>query len=165
MAGYLSEGAEMAAREIEFDRNQAKKLARDIHSCFPVIIGDETTYPAAFRFMTQLNENAKWPCHATSLPEMSHNEIVAYSNANPITNKLGIIFLRGSENKRIKIRQDEMIRMFDKKAAFVREFHTGVMHLILFADFVSYYLACARGLDPSDICPITELKEKLSGMP
>ncbi|MFH1677162.1 MAG: bifunctional phosphoglucose/phosphomannose isomerase [bacterium] len=162
----LNQNAEEVAREIEFDRNPAKKLARDIHSCFPILIGTEITYPAAFRFMTQLNENAKWPCHATSLPEMSHNEIVAYSQANWITKKLGIIFLRHtSDNERIKIRQDEMIRMFDKKAAFVREFMTGsVMSSILFADFVSYYLACAQGLDPSDISPITDLKEKLNGM-
>ena len=45
---------------------------------FPVIYGSDLTSSVAYRWKTQINENAKIPAFAHSLPEMDHNEIVGW---------------------------------------------------------------------------------------
>ena len=45
---------------------------------FPVIYGADLTSPVAYRWKTQINENAKIPAFAHALPEMDHNEIVGW---------------------------------------------------------------------------------------
>ena len=44
--------------------NQAKELARGLHGTVPVIAGAGLTAPVAYRWKTQINENAKIPAFA-----------------------------------------------------------------------------------------------------
>ena len=47
----------------------------------PVIAGAGLTTPIAYRWKTQINENAKQPCFSHELPELDHNELVGWEGA------------------------------------------------------------------------------------
>src|SRR4029079_7841565 len=47
----------------------AKRIARALHGSIPVIVGAEPTAGVAYRWKTQLNENAELPAFASELPE------------------------------------------------------------------------------------------------
>ncbi len=53
-----------------------RTLARGLHGTTPVIAGAGLTSPIAYRWKTQINENAKQLCFWNELPELDHNEIV-----------------------------------------------------------------------------------------
>ncbi len=156
-------------RDLPFEKNFAKRLAFDIHETFPVVVASELTWSAALRFHAQLNENAKWLCHASKLPEMNHNEIVAYAQPGSATKQIGIIMLRDKDDHpRVQFRQDFTMDAVDGTVAWIRQLKgegknplARLLSLIQTADFTSYYLACARGLDPKDIRAIDDLKDKL----
>jgi glucose/mannose-6-phosphate isomerase len=59
----------------------AKTLAMSLHGSAPVIYGAGITAPIAYRWKTQINENAKLPAFAGELPEMDHNEICGWDGA------------------------------------------------------------------------------------
>ena len=59
----------------------AKELARGLHGTTPVIAGAGLTTPIAYRWKTQINENAKQPCFSNELPELDHNEIAGWEGA------------------------------------------------------------------------------------
>ena len=59
--------------------NRAQELALALHGRVPLIYGAHGhTAPVAFRWKTQINENAKQPAFWAELPELCHNEIVGY---------------------------------------------------------------------------------------
>ena len=58
-----------------------RSLARSLHGTVPQIIGAGLTAPIAYRWKTQINENAKTPAFAAELPELDHNEIVGWDGA------------------------------------------------------------------------------------
>src|SRR3954469_11602814 len=52
--------------------SQAKALARSLMGTIPVVYGAGLTAPIAYRWKTQINENAKIPTFSHELPEMDH---------------------------------------------------------------------------------------------
>ena len=72
------------------------------------------------------------------------------------------------DHPRVQFRQDFTLDMVRERVAWIHQLkgegktHLGRMiSMIQTADFVSYYLAVARGLDPLDIHSIDSLKERL----
>ncbi len=59
----------------------AKEIARGLLGTTPVIAGAGLTTPIAYRWKTQINENAKQPAFLHELPELDHNEIVGWEGA------------------------------------------------------------------------------------
>jgi len=165
----LNRGVRRYQRELPFDRNMAKKLAHDLHKAVPVVVGSALTWPAALRFQAQLNENSKWPCFVSTIPEMNHNEIVAYTQPGPVSEKIGLVMLVDKDDHpRVQFRQEFTSDMVDKPISWVNHVKGEgktllgrLMSMMQTADFASYYLACARGIDPLKIGAIDTLKERL----
>ena len=65
--------ARSIGRDVPERRNPAKQLARRLAGRLPVFIGAEALAPVAYRWRTQINENAKSWAIADELPEMNHN--------------------------------------------------------------------------------------------
>ena len=74
------------------DASEAKVLARGLHGAMPVISGSGLTEAVAYRWKTQINENAKLPAFANELPELDHNEICGWSGAGAI-GRFAAVFL------------------------------------------------------------------------
>jgi glucose/mannose-6-phosphate isomerase len=147
----------------------AKELARSLHGTTPVIAGAGLTTPIAYRWKTQINENAKQPCFFNELPELDHNELVGWEGARAV-GRFSAVFLDDSDaHPRVKARVELTERMIaDSAAASFRLETRGqtsverVISLVLLGDLVSIYLAALRGVDPGPVKVLEELKQALA---
>ena len=74
-AGALLRRLAEAAAE---DGSDPKRLAMALQGRTPVFYGGGATAPVAYRWKTQVNENAKRPAFAAVLPEADHNEVCGW---------------------------------------------------------------------------------------
>jgi len=147
----------------------AKGIARELHGTTPVIAGAGLTAPIAYRWKTQINENAKQPCFAHELPELDHNEIVGWEGAREL-GMFSAVFLDDCDaHPRIKARIELTRNLIDKGAVRNLKIETRgqttierVMSLVLLGDLVSIYMALLRGVDPMPVYLLERLKEELS---
>ena len=163
---------ERQAEEVGPDRpvteNPAKSLAMAIGPRVPVIWGaDGLGAVAATRWKTQLNENAKVPAFASSVPELSHNEVVGWSNGTG--EGFFLVSLRhGEEHPDVAARFDVSADVVAASGIERREVRApgrsplaDLMWLVMAGDAVSVYLGCLRGFDPTPIEAITTIKRAL----
>jgi glucose/mannose-6-phosphate isomerase len=147
----------------------AKEIARGLHGTTPVIAGAGLTSPIAYRWKTQINENAKQLCFWNELPELDHNEIAGWEGARDL-GRFSAVFLDDSDaHPRVKERMDLTERLIAGNAvASFRPETRGqtaierVISLVLLGDLVSIYLAALRGVDPGPVTLIDELKAALA---
>jgi len=83
--GLASEGiASAAAQGAEAVRGEsARELGERLADTVPLIYGAGPMGAVAYRWKTQLNENAKMHAFSHALPELAHNEIVGWQGAPP----------------------------------------------------------------------------------
>jgi glucose/mannose-6-phosphate isomerase len=147
----------------------AKSLARSLHGTIPQIVGSGLTAPIAYRWKTQINENAKTPAFFSELPELDHNELVGWSDASRV-GRFGAVFLDDSDlhprvRERIELTR-ELIReqaVVDERVSSVGETRIErLVSLVLLGDLVSLYLAVLGGHDPGPVHVLEDLKRRLS---
>src|SRR6202049_2049398 len=147
----------------------AKGIARGLLGTAPVVAGAGLTVPLAYRWKTQINENAKQPCFTHELPELDHNEIAGWEGAHEV-GRFSAVFLDDSDaHPRVKARMDLHERLIsgDAAASFRAETRgqtaiERVISLVLLGDLVSIYLATLRGVDPGPVKVLDELKAALA---
>ncbi len=148
----------------------AKQLARGLLGTVPQIAGAGLTAPIAYRWKTQINEDAKTPAFAHELPELDHNEIAGWEGASEL-GRFSAVFLDDSDlHPRIRQRI-ELTRglIASQAAATFRVESVGgtrterVVSLVLLGDLMSLYLAVLRGVDPSPVPVLDRLKAVLAG--
>lgn len=152
------------------DDGPAKALARGLHGTIPTVIGAGLTAPVAYRWKTQINENAKRPAFAATLPEFDHNEVCGWADARALA-PLSAVFLDDSDlHPRVRRRIELTRAALEPQAAatFVVPCHGAsrterVVSLVLLGDLTSLYLAALAGVDPEAIPIIDRLKEQLAG--
>ena len=145
--------------------DQGEELAKKLKEKIPVIYASEALGAIAFRWKTQINENAKMPAFNNVFSEMNHNEIAAYKGMD---RKFTSILIRDKfDNDRIKKRMDickEIMEVYvdveevqtQGESLLARMFST-----IYLGDFVSYYMAIGNRADPSPVEIIEGMKQKL----
>lgn len=147
-----------------------KEIARGLHGTVPQIAGSGLTSPIAYRWKSQINENAKQPAFSHELPELDHNEIVGWQSASEL-GRFSAVFLDDSDlHPRIRQRI-ELTRglIAAEGAATFRVESVGstaterLLSLVLLGDLVSLYLAVLRGVDPGPVAVIDRLKSALAG--
>ena len=147
----------------------AKSLARALHGTVPVVAGAGLTTPIAYRWKTQVNENAKMPSYALELPELDHNEIVGWGSAAEF-GRFSAVFLDDADtHPRVKARIDLTAQLIAPGAAGVHRVESRgqttaerVFSLVLLGDLVSVYLAALRGVDPEPVEVLDRLKAELA---
>ena len=151
------------------DEGEAKALARRLHGTVPVIAGAELAAPAAYRWKTQINENAELPAFAGSLPEVDHNEIVGWASARDL-GRFSAVFLEDSgAHPRNRLRAELTAEFAAAGAEVVERVQARgesrlerVVSLVLLGDLVSLYLAVLRGADPVAIPALEALKGRMA---
>jgi glucose/mannose-6-phosphate isomerase len=147
----------------------AKGLARELHGTIPQIAGAGLTAPIAYRWKTQINENAKTPCFAHEIPELDHNEIMGWEGA-PELGRFSAVFLDDSDlHPRIRQRIELTRGLIAGYAAGTYRVDTigetrmeRMASLVLLGDLVSLYLAVLRNVDPTPVAAIDRLKKALT---
>jgi glucose/mannose-6-phosphate isomerase len=147
----------------------AKEVARGIHGSIPVVVGAGLTSSIAYRWKTQINENAKQHAFAGELPELDHNELMGWEGAANV-GRFSAVFLDDSDaHPRLKARLELTASLIAPTAAANFRLQTRgetgierVMSLVLLGDLVSLYLAVLRGVDPGPVPLIARLKDELA---
>jgi glucose/mannose-6-phosphate isomerase len=150
----------------------AKSLARSLNGTTPQIAGAGLTAPIAYRWKTQVNENAKLPCFAVDLPELDHNELVGWEGAGEL-GRFSAVFLDDCDlHPRVRARIRLTRELIDDQAAFTQRIESigesrveRLVSLVLLGDLMSLYLAVLRGRDPAPIALLTRLKAALATQP
>jgi glucose/mannose-6-phosphate isomerase len=160
-AAWLAEqrGA-LAARSAE--------LAAELAGSVPLVYGCDLTSPVAYRWKTQVNENAKLHAFAHELPELDHNEIVGWAPDGGAT-AFSAVFLEDSDqHPRQRERAELTAKLIEPAAqAVIRVEADGetrtarMLWAVMLGDLVSLHLAAARGVDPTPVDMIERLKDEL----
>lgn len=150
--------------------NAAKQLATSLHRYLVVIYGAGILSPVAQRWKTQLNENSKaWAFHEI-FPELNHNAVVGYEFPRELAERVRVVFLRSRFlHPRILIRYGATAEVLSRAEVGYETVDglgdtalSQMMSLVLFGDWVSYYLALLYETDPSPIRVIDQLKKRLA---
>ncbi len=147
----------------------AKRVARSLLGTIPHIAGADLTAPIAYRWKTQINENAKMPCFYNVLPELDHNELVGWEGA-PELGRFSAVLLDDSDHhprvrSRIELTRDQIARdgLATERLETVGETRIErLVSLVLLGDLVSLYLAILKGVDPASIPALERLKQALA---
>ncbi|HEY2601407.1 MAG TPA: bifunctional phosphoglucose/phosphomannose isomerase [Thermoleophilaceae bacterium] len=147
------------------DDSLAKSLARTLRGSISVTYGAGLTTPAARRWKTQINENAKLHAFYAELPEADHNEICGWASGEP----LSVVFLDDTTlhprlRRRIELTAEiardgaKAVEVVESRgeSAFER-----VMSLVFLGDLMSVYLAALDGTDPMPVAVLERFKVEL----
>jgi glucose/mannose-6-phosphate isomerase len=147
--------------------NEAKQLAAAIGTRLPAIYGGPETGPVAYRFKTDVEENAKMFALAGAIPEMNHNEIEAWRSPSAAT--LHLVLLRDRREPEEIARRFTVLRdLVSGAAGGVSEVWSRgqgrlarLLSLLYLGQWTSYYLALLRGIDPWTVPLLDEIKRRL----
>ncbi len=149
----------------------ARRLAEALPGRIPVIYSAVPFLePAAERWKDQFNENAKTFAVWNTFPELNHNETVGWGLDDALARLLHVIILRDAvEPPRLALRAAITRDLALSRAGGLDEVHaagTGklarLLSAVLIGDFVSWYLAVLREVDPTPVAVIDELKKRLA---
>jgi len=165
LAAQLSESTPLAS-------NPAKQLATRLSGKLAVIYGAGILSEVAQRWKTQLNENGKAWAFYELFPELNHNAIVGYQFPLEVKDNIQVVLLHSSRLHARLSRRYRFTMEIMTKAGIGHDMieATGdsplaqMLGLILFGDYVSFYLAMLNGVDPTPVASIDYLKKRLAGL-
>ena len=150
--------------------NPAKQLATKLCRHMVVIYGAEFLSEVARRWKTQLNENSKTMAFFELFPELNHNAVVGYDFPPEVKEKIFVVLLHSASfNPRNRLRYKATAQLLAKaqiKHELVEAIGATaiaqVMSLILFGDYISFYLAILNRVDPTPVDSIDFVKKYLA---
>jgi glucose/mannose-6-phosphate isomerase len=150
--------------------NPAKRCAGQLMGRWVTVFGAGRLAPVARRFKGQVNEVAKAAANFEFIPEADHNTLASTLHPTEVLNPHTMnLFLRApSDHPRNRLRIDLTKEHFMLEGAntdFIEaRGDTPLAHmwtLILFGDYMAYYLAIAYGVDPTPVEALVNFKNAL----
>ncbi len=154
--------------------NPAKKIALSLKGKVVAIYGSNAIMEsAAYRWRSQIAENAKNLAFHHVLPEMNHNELVGWQYPEDVLRQIGVVFLRDKgDHPQVRRRFDLTREIIAGKAGVLHEVWSEgnsllarILSVIYLGDFVSLYLAYLNNIDPTPVQVIDSFKSKLGSIP
>lgn len=146
--------------------NPAKQLAVQLQGTIPFIYAPQFLAAAGRRFKNQLNENSKVLAKFEVLPEMLHNEVQGWHMLRDgFADSISFVLLRGREAEDEAEQFNRLTSLIRQRGGRVYEIPlnsrtrlASILATIYYCDYVSFYLAIARGVDPTPVDTIQSLK-------
>jgi len=152
-------------------KNPAKRYAGQLMGRWVTFVGSGLLSTVARRWKGQMNEVAKAGANFEFLPEADHNTLAGTENPQETLNAHTMtLFLRApSDHPRNRLRSD-----LTRKAFMLEGMNTDYIDargntplahmwtLILFGDYMAYYLAMGYGVDPTPIRALVEFKQAMT---
>jgi glucose/mannose-6-phosphate isomerase len=165
----LADISKNCSRDIPVDENMAKQLATSLAGRVPVVYGGSGLGEvAAYRFKCDLNEYAKTPAFANSLPEMNHNELEALASANR-EDFVAVLLRDAEDHERVALRFDVAKKLLERSGAEVIEVHSQgisplarLLTLVLITQLTAIYMGLINDVDPGPVPVIEDFKRQLA---
>ncbi len=150
-------------------KNPARQLAGKLHGNLAVVYGAGLLSEVAHRWKTQINENSKAWSFYEVFPELNHNAVVGYQFPPELAEKMVVVMLRSDVLAQpIRLRYEVTCKLLERAGVHYESVDgegisplSQLLSLVLFGDYVSYYLAILYRTDPSPVEAINYLKEQL----
>ncbi|NOX88345.1 MAG: bifunctional phosphoglucose/phosphomannose isomerase [Calditrichaeota bacterium] len=151
----------------------SRELANTLQNKVPVIYSTEPYLRSvSLSWKKEIQQKAKALAFANVIPEMNHNEIVAWEWDSSILKNFIVIFLENKDvHPRILKRIELTKRIIKKRGVQVVDIYADgqtvmekVFSLILLGDWVSYYLALLYKKDPVEIEHVDFLKREMAAL-
>jgi len=148
--------------------NPAKILAQKILDKVPVLYATNHLIGVAARIKSQFNENSKNFAYFEELPELNHKSLLGIFNPKV---KPFIISLESNfDNPRNLLRQNLTAEILQKnkveieriKFVQAKDWLSEQLLMVMFGDFLSYYLAILNKVDPTNQENVDYLKSRLT---
>lgn len=173
MLQALARVAQDCAKTVPTASNPAKRLATDLVGRVTVVYGAETLSPVARRWKTQLNENSKAWAFYEVLPELNHNAVVGYPYPQEAKKVLTVLLLHSALlHPRTHLRYQATAKLLADAGITHQTIEANgegplaqAISLLLFGDYVSFYLALLTKVDPTPVKVIDYLKSFLAQSP
>ena len=148
---------------------KAESLTKLLQDKIIIAFSEDKLSSVALRFKQQVNENSKAHLWVNALPEMNHNELVAWRERNE---DLAVVYLVTKDmNTRVRERMAFNRPVIEKVTPHVFEIeakgedtYQEHFYLIHLTDWISYYLGVAKGYDPMEIDVLIALKNHMSSI-
>ncbi len=157
--------------EVPAANNPAKRYAGQLMGRWVTVMGSGLLAPVARRWKGQINTIAKSAANFEFLPEADHNTLAGLSNPYPLLNSQTMtLFLRApSDHPRNRLRSDLtrttlMLEGLNTDSVDARG-ETALAHmwtLILFGDYMAYYLAMGYAIDPTPVEVLARFKDEMA---
>ena len=153
--------------EIPAVKNPAKRYAGQLMGRWVTFVASDLLTAVARRWKGQINEIVKAGANFEFLPEADHNTLAGTMHPDEVLNPHTMtLFLRApSDHPRNRLRSDLTRKAFmleGMNTDFVdARGHTPLAHIwtmILFGDYMAYYLAMGYGVDPTPVPTLVEFK-------
>lgn len=158
---------EAAAGLLRTDVTGAINTGLALANRIPLVYANEWLAPIGYRWKTQLNENAKRPAFTHTMPELHHNEVVAFESTcyAPLFHVFFLVAegdqqgYRNVRAARAVIRQgDTPVTLVEGRGATQTE---QAFSLIGYGDWLSYAAAVSAGVNPVEVRSIAVVKQLL----
>lgn len=148
-------------------------IARDIASALmdhvPVVCADECMRSVAYRWKTQFNENAKYVAFCDSEPGFSSESLSIWAS-RPDGGAIPVLLIGCDDGMNGGTAEMEASaeRLKESGAPHIAVRLGGMSSLenmfraLILGDYISMYMALARGIDPAEVRPVMQLKAKLA---
>lgn len=148
---------------------ESESIAKAIAFSIPVLYTSAGYEGVAVRFRQQLNENSKMLCWHHVMPEMNHNELVAWVEKSP---QIAAIFMRNADEyyrtaKRMAICKDIIFGFAGKTIVLNSKGDTPIQRMIWWinlGDWISWFASVERNVDATEISIINRLKNELANL-
>ena len=169
----VAEAADVLDELLDGGSGGAVELGRDIADGLAgrtaVIYGGEGVgSTAAYRWKTQINENAKSPAFSGAIPEMNHNELESWRS--DASEGFGLIYLRDAADHPAIVRRLDLsgtvLSGAVQRVGEVRSAGTGPLarffSLSIVGDVASVAMAEQAGIDPTEVETLEQFKVMLA---
>lgn len=148
---------------------KAETIATQLQHKIVIAFSEDKLSSVALRFKQQVNENSKAHLWINAIPEMNHNELVAWREKNE--NLAVVCIITKDINLRVRERMLFNRPIIEKVTPHIfnlvaqgEDTYQEHFYLIHLADWISYYLGVARGYDPMEIDVLIALKNHMSSI-
>jgi glucose/mannose-6-phosphate isomerase len=152
---------------IIMDEDKIKELAAELVDRMPVIYTTDNNTSLGRIVKIKFNENSKVQAFSNYFPELNHNEMVGFTRL--VTKPYFIIFKSKFTHPRNVKRIETFVELMAEKGlkSYVMELPgDSILEEILFgyhyADYLTYYLAEAYGVDPEPVEMVEKFKQLIS---
>ena len=157
--------------EIPAVKNPAKRYAGQLMGRWVTIVASDLMTTVARRWKGQINEVAKAGANFEFLPEADHNTLAGTLHPQEVLNPHTMtLFLRApSDHPRNRLRSDLTRKAFMLEGMNTDHVdargNTPLAHMwtmILFGDYMIYYLAMGYGVDPTPVEALVDFKRSMA---